>query len=115
MPQVSVPVSLCGRRYVLDYLLLLGINLTIEIFSFSGFVTNGEEEGFRKGARAPFSLSNYMDDVHRNCVGKAVWLDIDDKALSSHFLSTVYLGFCFQPWKSIVNIWALDLLTLSHP
>lgn len=79
-----------------------GISLMTDLFSFSEFLKQEKRKDSERGFDS-FSISHDMEDVHRNCVRKAVWLTLVTKPFpSSRFLSTVYLGFCFHPRKGSV-------------
>lgn len=78
---ISVTVFLCGRGHDLASPPPPGISLMTDLFSFSEFLKQEKRKDSERGLDS-FSISHDMEDVHRNCVRKAVWFDIGDKALS---------------------------------
>lgn len=75
---ISVTVFLCGRGHDLAS---PPVPPGSDLFSFSEFLKQEKRKDSERGLDS-FSISHDMEDVHRNCVRKAVWFDIGDKALS---------------------------------
>lgn len=79
---ISVTVFLCGSGHDLaSFSPLPRISLMTDLFSFSEFLKQKKRKDSEMGLDS-FSVSHDMGDVHRNCIRKAVWFDIADKALS---------------------------------